>query len=120
MEENNETTDFMENNDEIPHMKSLALLSNKMVLEGYDDDFKISDKGLKSLKTEKVYQPDEINVINFFRFEGQSDPNDNTIMYVIESNDGLKGTIVDAYGPYADQKLSEFMTNVDIQKKAKK
>lgn len=119
MEENNETTDFMENNDEIPHMKSLALLSNKMVLDGYDDDFKVSDKGLKSLKTEKVYQPGEINVINFFRFEGQSDPNDNTIMYVIETNDGLKGTIVDAYGPYADRKLSEFMTNVDIQKKTK-
>lgn len=120
MEESKETVDFMENNDEIPHMKSLALLSNKMVLDGYDDDFKISDKGLKSLKTEKVYQPDQVNIINFFRFEGQSDPNDNTIMYVIETNDGLKGTIVDAYGPYADRKLSEFMNNVDIQKKTNK
>jgi hypothetical protein len=110
MEENN---DFMENNDLIPHMKSLASVTNKMVLDGYDDDFKISDKGLRSLKTEKVYQPEEVNVINFFRFEGQSDPNDNTILYVIETNDGLKGTLVDAYGPYADRKLSEFMQNVE-------
>lgn len=118
MEENN---DFMENNDHIPHMKSLALLSNKMVLDGYVDEFKISDQGLRSLKTKKAYQPEEINVINFFRFEGQSDPDDNTIMYVIETNDGLKGTLVDAYGPYADRKLSEFMTNVEsIQKKTNK
>jgi len=118
MEEN---TDFMENNDLIPHMKSLALLTNKMVLDGYDDDFKITDKGLKSLKTEKIYQPEQINVINFFRFEGQSDPNDNTIMYVIETTDGLKGTLVDAYGPYADRKLSEFMNNVEsIHKKTEK
>ncbi len=118
MEENN---DFMENNDLIPHMKSLSSLTNKMVLNGYDDDFKITDNGLKSLKTEKVYQPDEINIINFFRFEGQSDPNDNTIMYVIETSDGLKGTLIDAYGPYADRKLSEFMNNVEsIQKKTTK
>lgn len=115
MEENN---DFMENNDLVPHMKSLASLTNKMVLKGYDDDFKITDNGLKSLRTDKIYQPDQINIINFFRFEGQSDPNDNTIMYVIETSDGLKGTIIDAYGPYADRKLSEFMNHVEsIQKK---
>lgn len=109
MEENN---DFMENNDLVPHMKSLASLTNKMVLKGYDDDFKITDNGLKSLRTDKIYQPNQINIINFFRFEGQSDPNDNTIMYVIETSDGLKGTLIDAYGPYADRKLSEFMNHV--------
>lgn len=118
MDTNNNST---EDKDLIPHMKSLASCLNKMVLEGYDDDFKISDKGLRSLKTEKIYQPNEIHVPNFFRFEGQSDPNDNTIMYVIETDDGLKGTIVDAYGAYADRKLSEFMQKVDdMQKKIQK
>lgn len=67
MEENN---DFMENNDLIPHMKSLSSLTNKMVLNGYDDDFKITDKGLKSLKTEKIYQPEQINIINFLDSKG--------------------------------------------------
>src|SRR4051812_31234412 len=110
MDENN---DFMENNDLIPHMKSLASVVNKMVLDGYTDDFKIAHNGLRSLKTEKIYQPEHINVVNFFRFEGQSDPNDNTILYVIETNDGLKGTIVDAYGAYADKSLSEFMNQVE-------
>ncbi len=115
------TTEFMENNDQIPHMKSLSLCLNKMVLEGYVDDFKIGDNGLRSLKTEKIYKPEEINVVNFFRFEGQSDPDDNTIMYVIETNDGLKGTLVDAYGPYSDRKLSEFMQQVEsFQKKTQK
>jgi hypothetical protein len=118
MEENN---DYTENNDLIPHMKSLASLTNKMVLQGYDDDFKVTDQGLKSLKTEKVYQPDQVKIINFFRFEGQSDPNDNTIMYVIETTDGLKGTLIDAYGPYADRKVAEFMTHVEsIHKKTTK
>lgn len=109
------------NNDLIPHMKSLASCLNKMVLDGYDDDFKISDSGLRSLKTEKVYSPEQVHITNFFRFEGQSDPNDNTILYVIETDDGVKGTVVDAYGAYADKALSEFMIKVeDINKKIKK
>ena len=104
---------YMVNNDEVPYMKSLALCLNRMVLDGYTDDFKIVDSGLKSLKSERVYNPEEVHVKNYFRFEGQSDPNDNTIMYVIETTDGLKGTLVDAYGPYADVKLSEFMQQVE-------
>ena len=115
--EENDSLDNNKNVEEVPHMKSLSLLLNKMVLEGFDDDFKIADKGLRSLKTEKVYQPEEINVVNFFRFEGQSDPNDNTIMYVIETTDGLKGTVVDAYGAYADRKLGEFMQHVESMHK---
>lgn len=115
------TIDIRERESEIPHMKSLSSCLNKMVLEGYTDDFKISDKGLKSLKSEKIYQPEQINIVNFFRFEGQSDPAENTIMYVIETTDGAKGTLIDAYGPYADQKLTEFMTNVEnIHKKTSK
>lgn len=115
-------TDYMENNDQIPHMKSLALCLNRMVLDGYEDDFKVLEDGrLTSLKTDNKYEPDDINVVNFFRFEGQSDPNDNTIMYVIETNDGLKGTLVDAYGAYADEKVSTFFKNVEsIKKKTNK
>jgi hypothetical protein len=111
----------MENNDSVPHMKSLALCLNRMVLDGYDDDFKINEEGLQSLKTEKIYKPEEVNIVNFFRFEGQSDPGDNSIMYVIETTDGLKGTLVDAYAPYADTKIGEFMDQVNsINKKTEK
>lgn len=115
--ENNIT---IKNNEDIPHMKSLVACLNKMVIDGYDDDFKINDKGLKSLKTNKIYHPEDIHISNFFRFEGQSDPNDNTILYVIETEDGVKGTIVDAFGPYADTKLTEFLSKVeDFNKKLK-
>jgi hypothetical protein len=103
----------MENNDTVPHMKSLALCLNRMVLDGYDDDFKVTDEGLLSLKTEKTFRPDQINIVNFFRFEGQSDPNDMTIMYVIETEDGQKGTLVDAFGVYSDTKVGEFFKQVE-------
>jgi hypothetical protein len=46
---------------------------------------------------------------------------DNAILYLIETNDNVKGTLIDSYGAYADAKLSKFVREVeDIQKKIKK
>lgn len=98
---------------EAPYMKSLAACINKMVLDGYADDFKATDLGLTSVHTSRHYFPEEIHVVNFFRFEGNSDPEDNAIMYVIETDDGAKGTLVDAYGAYADENISNILKQVE-------
>ncbi len=111
----------MQKNSTTEDMKSLATCLNKLVLDGYEEDFKASEEGLLSLHKEKIYSPNEVHVVNFFRFEGASDPADNSILYVIETNDGVKGTLVDAYGPYADIKVNKFMDQVeDISKKTEK
>ena len=102
-------------------MKTLASCINKLVLDGYEEDFKVTDEGLFAAHFNKVYQPEEIHIVNFFRFEGASDPADNSILYAIETSDGAKGTLTDAYGPYADEKVDTFIKKVeDIQKKTKK
>ena len=99
-------------------MKTLALCLNKVIKEGYTEDFKVSDNALTSLSDNTKYDPEQVHVVNFFRFEGNSDPADNSILYVIETSDGKKGTLVDAYGPYAEEKVNKFMKQVeDVQKK---
>ena len=70
-----------------------------------------------ALSTGKKYSPDKVEIVNFFRFEGASDPADNAILYAIKTKDGTKGTLTDAYGPYADPHISKFMKQVeDISK----
>ena len=64
--------------------------------------------------------PDEVVAVNFFRFEGPSNPDDMSILYAIETTDGRKGTLVDAYGIYADEKTGEFFQSVEIHKKVNK
>lgn len=98
-------------------MKSLATCLNKMVREGYTEDFQITERGLRSLHKSGNYTPQQIEVVNFFRFEGQSDPDDNAILYIIETNDGTKGTLIDAYGVYNNPKVSKFMKDVENIKK---
>jgi hypothetical protein len=99
-------------------LKTLVSCVNALVNKGFSEDFKVNDKGLRSLKTDTIYQPDEVKVLSFYRFEGTSDPADESILYAIETNDGHRGTLVDAFGPYADTKVTAFMSKVeDVSKK---
>ena len=102
----------------IPWMKGLASCTNKMKEDGYKEDFQVSGKGLTTFNESKTYGPEEVKIVNFYRFEGVSDPGDNTILYVIETSDGTKGTLVDGYGAYASPEVSKFIVQVEeIQKK---
>lgn len=102
----------------VPYMKSLSSCVNRLVSDGYTDDFKVTEEGLVSLKTNnKIYKPEEVTVVNFFRFEGVSDPDDMAILYAIETADGNKGTLIDAYGTYSDANVNNFILEVDKMRK---
>ena len=102
-------------------MKSLVECVNRLTIEGFDKQFKAVKDGLKELSSEKIYSPFQVRILNFYRFEGESDPADNSILYALETDDGLRGTLVDAYGPYADSKVTEFIKEVEeIYKKTDK
>jgi hypothetical protein len=100
-------------NDKATFMNTLTSCVNKVVKDGYTDSFKVTRQGLYSLSKDRHFQPEQVKVVNFYRFEGESDPGDEIIMYVIETHDGLKGTLIDAYGPYADEHVNKFMAQVD-------
>jgi hypothetical protein len=109
---------------EIPdreHMKTMASVINSLTKNGYETQFKVLKEGLKSLATEKVYKPEEVKISNFYRFEGDSDPADNSILYVIDTVSGEKGTLTDAYGAYSDAQIHSFVKEVEeIQKREHK
>lgn len=99
-------------------METLSELTNDAFSKGYTENFKVVTSGLSTADGSIVYNPQDINISNFYRFEGFSDPQDNSILYLIETNDGKKGTLVDAYGPDADAKISSFIRQVEIIEKA--
>lgn len=105
-------------NDKSTFMNTLTSCVNKVVKDGYTDSFKVTRQGLYSCVKDRYFNAEDVRVINFYRFEGESDPADNSIMYVIETADGLKGTLIDAYGPYSDDSVNKFMNEVEeINKK---
>ncbi len=100
-------------NNSLPYMKSLTTCLNRIVLDGYTEAFKVTKEGLQGLNNQTIYQPHELQVVNFFRFEGMSDPDDNAVLYVIETEDGTKGTLIDAFGIYHDPRIAQYMKQVE-------
>jgi hypothetical protein len=49
----------------------------------------------------KYYQPDQLEIVKTFRFEGASDPSDMEILYILRTSGGLIGYSLDAYGTYS-------------------
>lgn len=84
---------------------------------GYKTHFQAVPKGLKSLTTEYVYQPYDVRIVNFYRFEGESNPDDSAILYAIETANGERGTLADAYGPEADTDVTNFIQQVEEMEK---
>lgn len=86
--------------------------------KGFTKDFIIRDGFLLFDNDTHKYGPEEVKIETFFRFEGNSDPADNAILYGITTSDGFKGIVSDAYGAYADIEIGKFISQVEsISKK---
>lgn len=104
-------------NDRVTHMTEMEKCMNKLEAEGYTDQYKVEKGKLCDLTNNKKYKPKDVKAVNFYRFEGASNPDDMSILYAIETSDGRRGTLVDAYGFYSDDETGEFINKIEINKK---
>ncbi|EGV44268.1 hypothetical protein BZARG_740 [Bizionia argentinensis JUB59] len=84
----------------------------KYQARGYICNFKCEDNKLLELKSNKLYSPNEIIIKRTQRFEGLSNPSDMSILYVIETKDGIKGLVTANYGIESDTDLDEFFKKI--------
>jgi hypothetical protein len=92
-------------------MKNYDTLSeavNDLVKRGYTYDFNLKPECLECPSLELGFYPEDFKVDEFYRFEGMSSTDDNSIVYAISSKKGIKGTLIDAYGIYSEN-ISEEM-----------
>ncbi|MBC6995988.1 phosphoribosylpyrophosphate synthetase [Neolewinella lacunae] len=84
---------------------AIELLRN----EGYTYDFEQQSDCLRCEALDRNFPPEAFTIRRTFRFEGMSNPDDNSVLYAIEGNDGTRGMLVDAYGVYADSLTPEMI-----------
>lgn len=68
--------------------------------DGYTTDFSVAPDGmLRCGQCGTLHDPAEAQVDRIVRFEGDTDPGDEAIVFALTCTDcGLKGTLVSAYG----------------------
>ncbi|GLU55590.1 hypothetical protein [Dyadobacter frigoris] len=86
--------------------------------QGFTYDFNLTAHALELYSDEGIkltLNPEDFSIVKVFRFEGMSNPSDTSILYAIESNTGLKGTLVSSYGVYADAMSNEMIGKLDTR-----
>ena len=84
---------------------------------GYTVDFNIAFDKIICSKNEICLNPGEFEIVEVYRFEGDSNPADEDVVYAVESKDGkVKGAMTSAYGMYADSISTELLQKLSIHK----
>ena len=78
-------------------MTNLVQVLEKLRQQKKDNEFRWTPEGFSAGRG-KVYQPEDLKIIKTFRFEGESNPDDSSVLFIIEANDGLIGYTIDTYG----------------------
>ncbi len=78
---------------------------------GFTHDFGLQEE---CEGTGAALSPEEFEIVEFYRFEGMSDPDNNSVIYAIQSRTGLKGVLIDAYGVYSDSLKTEMLSKLGI------
>ncbi len=99
-------------------MNTLSDVLERLRVKKIDNEFRWTPEGFTAGKG-KVYTPDQLTIIKTFRFEGESDPSDMEILYLIEADDGLIGYSIDSYGMYSshedEQGYDNFIRQIPVK-----
>jgi hypothetical protein len=96
-----------------PACVTLAGAIADLARRGFTADLRAVAGGLRAA-TGETLRPRDLVIREVHRFEGASDPDDMAILYAIEGAGGVRGTLADAFGVYADPATDAALHDVPI------
>lgn len=86
-----------------PSFDTITETLNWLKTQGFTEDFNLNYDCVVYNNGTTSMSPDEFHIQWVFRFEGETDPGDENIVYGITSEKyNIKGVLLSAYGMYAD------------------
>lgn len=86
---------------------------NGLKKRGFELDFNLRENCL--VCQGNTFAAHEFSIVEVYRFEGNSDPSDEAIVYAIESQNGLKGVLVNGYGISSEAMSAEIAEKLSIR-----
>jgi hypothetical protein len=78
---------------------------------GFTADFTLSKESGQVTAGGRSFKGDQLAIVEHHRFEGVSDPDDSSVVYALQTADGTKGLLIDAYGAYARSEIDAVLSN---------
>ena len=90
---------------------------NGLKERGYTTNFNIAFDKLICSEKKHVLNPDEFEITEVYRFEGDTNPGDEDVVYEVESKKGdMKGVFSGAFGLYADSVSTDMLRKLAMHK----
>ena len=93
-------------------MATLSSTIERLTGRGFTAHFGVVGNRLRAFESGETFGAHEVIIRGYDRFEGVSDPDDMAIVYALETRGGVRGTLTDAFGVYAEPGVGAFMAQV--------
>lgn len=90
-------------------LDTVSVVLNDLYKRGYTIDFNMRSDSLYCKALDQSFKPEDFEITEFYRFDGNTDPADESIVYALKTKSGHKGVLVDAYGMYSDPATTEMV-----------
>ena len=98
-------------------MTTLTEVINALRSQGYVEDFNLQQNCIQCRDGHYSVFHNEFVIDKFYRFEGDSDPADEAVVYAISSPKyDIKGILVNGAGIYSDELTDEMMETLKINR----
>ena len=87
---------------------------NDLKKRNFNLDFNLKENSI--VCNEHKFDIDDFEIVEYYRFEGDTDPADEAIVYAIESKTGLKGVLVSGYGISAEGMSAELVKKLSVNR----
>jgi len=99
----------------LPSFDTMTQALQWLQAQGYTHDFNLDDNCIRYNNGSQAMSPDDFTIDYFFRFEGDTDPGDENIVYGIHSATfNISGVMVSAFGIYADAISTEMLKKLSV------
>ncbi len=90
---------------------------NDLRKRGYTIDFNIAFDKIICSEKKHCLNPSDFEITETYRFEGNSNPDDQDVVYAVEAKENnLKGIITSAFGMYAEATSTEMLKKLTMHK----
>src|SRR6185295_9300513 len=96
------------------HYATVSEAIDKLRKQGFTTDFNLEENCI--VCHQDKFNTADFEIVDIYRYEGNTDPADEATVYAIESKTGLKGILVTGYGTSTDTMSSVILEKLKLVK----